>query len=268
MALRVATLNVWGTRGDWTARRAIMRQGFEELNADLITLQETIVIDGYDQARQFLDAGYHLAHQRNREADGQGVTTASRWPFGQVLEVDLQLSARTAGFAATCLITEVLAPEPWGRIWLANQLPDWRLDHEYERRIQTVAAARTLERLRAHRPGHVIVAGDLDADPEAGSVRFWTGRQDFDDFSVCYRDAWESARPGEPGPTFVPENPHAADWDWPFRRIDYILVRCGEHGGPTLPVTGCTRTFDQPATCVSDHYGVVADLTISPAGPQ
>jgi endonuclease/exonuclease/phosphatase family metal-dependent hydrolase len=50
--------------------------------------------------------------------------------------------------------------------------------------------------------------------------------------------------------------------------VDYILVRCGEHGGPTLRVTGCTRTFDQPATCVSDHYGVVADLAISTAGPQ
>jgi hypothetical protein len=41
----------------------------------------------------------------------------------------------------------------------------------------------------------------------------------------------------------VPDNPHAADWDWPYRRIDYVLVRCGEHGGPTLRIAGCERTF-------------------------
>ncbi len=26
------------------------------------------------------------------------------------------------------------------------------------------------------------------------------------------------------------------DGDWPFRRIDHILVRCGLHGGPTLEI--------------------------------
>jgi endonuclease/exonuclease/phosphatase family metal-dependent hydrolase len=256
--LRIATLNTWGTRGDWEARRPTLQRGFQALSPDLITLQETIVTDGYDQAREILGDGYHLIHQSAREPDGQGVTTASRWPIGQVLEVDLHLTARTAGFASTCLITEILAPEPLGRIWLANHLPDWQLDHEHERELQAVAAARAL----ADRPGHVIVAGDLDADPEATSVRFWTGRHALEGLSVCFRDAWESARLTEPGHTFVPGNPYAADWDWPFRRIDYILVGCGEHGGPTLAVTGCGLAFDQPEDTVSDHYGVVADLRI------
>jgi endonuclease/exonuclease/phosphatase family metal-dependent hydrolase len=114
----------------------------------------------------------------------------------------------------------------------------------------------------------VLVAGDLDADPDATSIRFWTGRHALGDLSLCYRDAWDSAHPGEPGHTFVPGNPYAADWDWPFRRIDYIFVRCGEHGGPTLAVAGCARTFDRPATCVSDHYGVVADLRLPVTGPS
>jgi endonuclease/exonuclease/phosphatase family metal-dependent hydrolase len=98
----------------------------------------------------------------------------------------------------------------------------------------------------ARAPGHVVVAGDLDAAPDADSVRFWTGRHVIDGHSVCYRDAWASARPTEPGHTFVPGNPHGADWDWPFRRIDYVLVRCGDHGGPTLRIEDCARTFDQP----------------------
>ena len=82
--------------------------------------------------------------------------------------------------------------------------------------------------------------GDFDADPDAAS----------------------SANPNAPGDTLTPENPLVADPDWPFRRIDYILVRCGEHGGPTLPITNCRRTFDQPAdgVWVSDPFGLVADL--------
>lgn len=125
-----------------------------------------------------------------------------------------------------------------------------------------MATAATVEELLVERPGHVIVAGDFDADPDAASIRFWTGRQALDGLSVCYRDAWASARPGETGHTFVPDNPNSADWDWPFGRIDYILVRCGDHGGPTLAITDCSRTFDQGHNAVSDHYDLAATLQL------
>ncbi|SDS58708.1 endonuclease/exonuclease/phosphatase family protein [Actinopolymorpha singaporensis] len=192
--LRLATLNVWGTRGDWPPRRERLAAGFAELAPDLLTLQETIVTDTYDQVRDVLGDEYLLVHQTAREDDGQGITTASRWPVGQVIEVDLQINDRTAGFACTSLVTEVLAPEPFGRIWLVNHFPSWRLDLEHERCLQTVRTAGLVERLAAERPGHVIVAGDLDADPDATSIRFWTGRHPLDGMSVCYRDAWASAR--------------------------------------------------------------------------
>jgi endonuclease/exonuclease/phosphatase family metal-dependent hydrolase len=70
--------------------------------------------------------------------------------------------------------------------------------------------------------------------------------------------------PGEPGETFTPRNPLVYDWDWPFRRLDYVLVRCGEHGGPTLAVSSCERIFDEPVDGVwaSNHFGVVADLEL------
>ena len=74
-----------------------------------------------------------------------------------------------------------------------------------------------------------LSGGDLDADPDATSIRFWSGRQSLGGMSVCYRDAWESMQPQEPGHTFTPENPlmALANWDWPFRRLDYLFVRCG-----------------------------------------
>lgn len=264
--LRIATLNTWGTRGDWAARRPVLADQFSMLDADVLTLQETILTDDYDQARDVLADAYHLVHQREREPDGQGITTASRWPIGEVLEVDLHLTARTGGFASTTVICEILAPPPLGRLWLANHLPDWQLDHEHERQLQAVAAARTLEHLVTQRPGHVLVAGDFDAEPAATSVRFWTGHHALEELSVCYRDAWASAHPDAPGHTFAPDNPNSADWDWPYRRIDYVLIRCGLHGGPTLQIRRCARTFDQPHTSISDHYGLVADLELPAIG--
>lgn len=257
--MRIVTHNVWGMRGDWAARLPVFQDGYRQLDADILALQETIRTDDADQVTDMLGADYHLAHQRDRERDGQGITTASRWPFGRVFEVDLHVTERTHDFAATCLVSEVLADEPYGRVWVANHFPDFQLSHERERALQAAKVARVLEDLVATAPGHVVVAGDLDADDASDSVRFWTGRHVVDDLSVCYRSAWESVRPRERLATYVPENPLSVDPDWPFRGIDHVLVRCDRHG-PTLSIRGCDRVFDQATTSVSDHYGLAVDL--------
>ena len=51
--------------------------------------------------------------------------------------------------------------------------------------------------------------------------------------------------------------------DWPFRRVDYIFLRFGAHGGNALDIAGCDLAFDEPINGVwaSDHFGLVADLT-------
>ncbi|MFC7550053.1 endonuclease/exonuclease/phosphatase family protein [Plantactinospora sp. GCM10030261] len=255
--MRTATMNIFGEGPDWEYRRTVLAAGFADLAPDLVTLQEVVVDGGRDQAREILGAGYHLVRQREVGAARMSAVIASRWPIGRTVEVNLHL---TEGSASTTMISEIDAPAPIGPLWLVHHLPDWWLDHEHERQLQAVAAARTVAELAAERSGHVVLAGDLNADPEAASVRFWTGHAALDGMSVCYRDAWVSARPGEPGRTFVPENPYAADGDWPFRRIDYVMVRCGTHGGPTLRITGCERIFDRPGAVASDHYGLVADL--------
>jgi hypothetical protein len=220
--VRFLTLNTWGTRGDWAEREARFRQRFAELVPDIVTLQETVRSPSVWQARRLLGEEYNLVEQQEREPGGrdvpvgQGITTASRWPLGRALEVDLNVTERTGDFACTCLITEVLAPEPYGRIWVANHFPDYQLDHEHERSLQTVKAARVLEELVAESPGHVILAGDLDADAGADSIRFLTGRHVIDGTSVCFRDAWEAVHPGEPVVTYSPSNPYQKTPDWPF----------------------------------------------------
>jgi endonuclease/exonuclease/phosphatase family metal-dependent hydrolase len=273
--VRVLTFNLWGRRGTWDARRSVIAGGLAELRPDLVSFQEAIVTDQYDQARDLLGSEYHVVHQQQREAGtdgvekGQGASIASRWPFKDVREVDINVTPRTADFACTTIVAEIAVPEPVGRLLLVNHLPNWQLNFERERELQAVAAGRVIEELIDGHDIHVVVAGDFTADPDSGSVRFWTGRQSLKGTSVCYRDAWESTHPGEAGLTFTPDNPLMADRDWPFRRLDYILVRCGEHAGSALEIVDCRRAFDRPVDGVwaSDHFGVLADLAL-PESPS
>jgi hypothetical protein len=81
------TQNLWGIRGDWDARRRVLRDGLRELEPDLVAFVEAINTDEYDQAVDLLGDGYHIAHQSAREPDGQGASIASRWPLGALHEI-------------------------------------------------------------------------------------------------------------------------------------------------------------------------------------
>ena len=262
--VRLLTYNIFGRRARWEDRRRVLIEGLDRLRPDLVTLQETILTDAYDQAADILGSDFHVVHSRTREDDGQGISIGSRWPIADARELDLKVaSPSTDAFACTALIAEIRAPPPFGPMLVVNHFPDYQVDHELERERQTVIVARAIEAIHAAKPMHVLLAGDLDAEPDAASLRFLAGKQSLDGPSVCYRNAWDCLHPGEPGHTFTPVNPLAPE-DWPLRRIDHILVRCGPHGGPTLRPVACELAFDEPIAGVwaSDHFGVVADLAL------
>lgn len=142
-----------------------------------------------------------------------GISIASRWPLGEIHEIDLHVTPRTDGFPCGALVAEIHVPHPVGPLRFVNHFPNWQLDFEYERELQAVVTARFVEELAGRRSSHVVLTGDFDADPNATSTRFWAGRQSLGNMSVCYRDAWESKHPDDPGHTFTPENPLMVDWD-------------------------------------------------------
>ena len=265
-ALRVVTMNVYGRHRDWPARRAVLRDGFDRLQPHLVALQETVVTDDYDQVVDVLGDGYHVVHQQRREPNGTGMSLASRWPFSDLEELDLLDTGRTDPdeFLAAMLAAVAHVPAPFGRVLLASPVTSFRFGLELERERQAVIAGRRLEDLARDLSSHVVVATDFSSAPDTSGVRFWAGLQSLDGTSVAYRDAWDTAHPGEPGHTFSPENPLVVSGNWPLelgRRMDYILVRCDEHG-PTLRIAGCERIFDEPVDGVwaSDHFGVLAQL--------
>jgi endonuclease/exonuclease/phosphatase family metal-dependent hydrolase len=259
--MRVATLNLWVRNGDWEARAVALRDGLRALAPEVVGFQEVFRDGAADTAAEILGPGYHVRHQdTGLLGDGNCAAIASRTPITGWHELDQQLGPRTADFPATTLIAEI------GDLLFVNHLPSWKPQLEAERERQTVAAARRIEAMVAERARHVVLAGDLDATPEAASLRFLKGLQSLEGTSVVYHDAWERAHPGEPGLTFTTDNPlMTQDTDVAVetsRRIDYVLIRCDEFG-PTLDVRRCDRIFDRPSPAgvwASDHFGVVADL--------
>jgi endonuclease/exonuclease/phosphatase family metal-dependent hydrolase len=269
--LRVLTLNLWGRSGAWEERRSVLVEGLRELRPDLIGFQEPIKHDDYDQVVDLLGPGFHIAYQTvpaHGESDHIGTAIASRWPLRAVRELDLHITPRTVDFPCATLAAEVIVPEPIGSLLFVNHLPSWQRDFEHERELQTVAAARFIEEIVGARPMHVVLVGDLDAVPEAASIRFWTGRQALGGMSVCYEDAWEMTHPEPGGETMSPDNPlrggAGASWE-PGRRIDYILIRRPGGSMPFLAIIASQLAFDEPRDGVwaSDHFGVLADLAIT-----
>lgn len=271
--LRVLTLNLWQRYGAWAERRAILINGLRALQPDIAAFQESIKNDEYDQISDLLDPTFSIVHQKNRDPLGMGISIACRWPVKLVHELDLNVTPRCTGFPAGTLVAEIQAPDPVGSILFVNHFPHWQLNFERERELQAVLAARFIEEQVERAPRQVVLVGDFDAGPDAASIRFWCGRQSLGDIGVCYRDAWESAHGDDFGHTFTPASPVVKNQvvkkmrpfrDWPFRRIDYIFVRLGAHGGQAMDVAACARIFDNPVGGVwaSDHFGLVADLTM------
>ncbi|MFS8054842.1 endonuclease/exonuclease/phosphatase family protein [Rhizobium sp. BR 317] len=116
-----------------------------------------------------------------------------------------------------------------------------------------------------------IIAGDLNANPDAASIRYLTGRQSLDGRSVCYYDACEIAGI-EKGDTWTVANPDAVDGAEQIightnyhRRFDYVLVGSWDaHPNGRAEVQSAECVFDQPIDGLwpSDHYGVMVDIEL------
>lgn len=263
--MRILTLNLFGHHRGWSVRRLVVTDGLRRLEPDVVVFQEAVVREDHDQVAEILGTEHEVHHQPGRSEDGSGASIASRWKMRVVRQADLHVTdaGDRTGWIGSLTIVEVDAPAPIGPLLVVHHKPTWQSGAEAERERQAVRSARIVEDLLAGADRHVVLAGDFDATPDAASIRFWTGRQSLEGTSVSYQDAWEAIHGDEPGHTFTPANGlRSGRWrPRPGRRIDYVMVRCGDHGS-TLDVVGCERVFDRAVDGVwaSDHFGVWADL--------
>lgn len=273
MQLRVVNLNVWNNAGD-PRRVGVINRELRRLKPDLVALQEVIHSPGDNQLEELLDGlDLHSTHQADvaptppfGEQYG-GNAVATRWPHRVVEVLDLRMSD-AADVPWFTLAVSVPVPSE-GDVLFIDTTWSWRLEAESARERQAVAITDLDSRHRSVLP--TIIAGDLNATPQAASMRYLTGLQSLGGRSVYYHDAWDIAGHG-PGFTWTVENPNAKSvidqivrQPDHHRRIDHVLVGSWQaHPKAYCHINSAVLAFDEPVDGVwpSDHFGVVVDLDI------
>jgi endonuclease/exonuclease/phosphatase family metal-dependent hydrolase len=261
--IRVYTHNIYARRAGWDGRRRVLIDGIADMQPDIVLFQEEVFTAEYDQTADLVPDGWHVVHSvRRSEQESSGISLASRWPAELIEEIDLTVGGPPIDeFAWAALVVHVAAPS--GPVVVVNHFPDAAVDREGERERQALLVALRVREL-CDPDVPVILGGDLDAEPTAGSLRFLTGLQTLDGESVSYRRAWDAVHPYEPCVTLDPERNRltASMRRWPYRQIDHLLVRSGPDGLSALEVNSCSIVHDQPVDGVwaSDHYGLLADF--------
>src|SRR5689334_23763654 len=84
-SLRLATLNLWGRRGPWPDRLAVIRAELDRLSPRLVGMQEVMSAPGADQATEIADGlGYAIAYSpatERREGGTMGNALLSDLPI-------------------------------------------------------------------------------------------------------------------------------------------------------------------------------------------
>jgi endonuclease/exonuclease/phosphatase family metal-dependent hydrolase len=270
--LQITTLNVQGEDGP-AARQAALNDLLRTLQPDILALQEVM-------SREHLDAllegtgltGTHQSEVLGYEmpfADRYGGTAlATRRPHHVVEALDQrQVGAQDVPW---CTLAATLHVSGAGELLAIATTFSWRLDAEAARERQALALADLDARHRQALP--TVIAGDLNAVPDAASVRFLTGRQSLAGRSAHYHDAWEVAGDG-PGHTWTTANERAEHeidaivrQPGHRRRLDYVLLGSWHaHPQACAKVRSARLVADAPVdgSWLSDHFGVACEVEFS-----
>jgi endonuclease/exonuclease/phosphatase family metal-dependent hydrolase len=271
--LRFLTLNLWGENGPWEARMAIAVSAIPALRPDVIALQEVREVPDRvpNQAATLAAAiyghgsGHHVFAPSTAWGGGnEGLAIVSRFPIGAhefrhlphsvEKEGRIVLSARIDGDA--------------GGLWVHSTHLSYRESEGNKREEQVMTID---EVVAAHANDEVqVVMGDFNATPDSDEIRWLCGRTTLGGRRVAYQDAFARANPGERGITWAKANDYTQSMRWMEldRRLDYVFVTQRRRDGRGA-VLDARVVLDTPegTLCVSDHYGVLAEVQVAPGAP-
>lgn len=267
ISIRVLTLNVWNTNGP-DERQAQVRNAITILAPDLICLQEVVRTADYDQLEYLLEgSALHGVHDTDEiSGDTWGTAIATRWKPTHVESYRLE-----SDVAGPTMIAAKLRLPIGEEMAFIGVKPSYKFTDEALRCRQAVQVSDHEHRLRGAAPS--IIAGDFDASPDHDSIRFYLGQTVLDGVSTHFRDAWTVAGNTEPGHTWTTDNAwvrenFADDWiQVPHhRRIDFIFLGSPDNHPVVQSTIRACRLVGDTDPAPSDHYGVLADITLRRVG--
>lgn len=269
----IGQINILGN-GDFEHRYKLMKEAVEYHKLDFVIAQEVVDTELY--TRNMNEAGYeHVEFSRVYGDDRTKcyLAIASKTPLVDVGEVPLDETGSRFEKEGVMMVRQTVFKDK--TINLFNAHLAWGFHNEVARISQVESLdSKALELERDH-PGSVsILSGDLNALPEARSIRFLRGFEPDlkNEYSTLWVDAWEKCGTHENQSTskhFV--NPLGMETavragiiypeHMPPRRIDYLMVRGWAYGK-----LGCPLTFsyiEHPSgEFYSDHEPIAATFLI------
>ena len=273
--LRVVTFNLlhggpasglWGEDHHVDARLDLVVRELRAVDPDVVGLQESSITGRrHVAARLAAELGLHWAHaSATRRVSGIGVldrllvwamnfeegpAILTRWPISETEVIDLP---RCAKFYDPRVVLRAAVETPRGRL----QVFSTHLAHD------ACQARRLAEIVRAHAgPLPALLMGDFNASESTEWMQALVREADL-------VDAYRAANPGAAGPT-VWQRP-AAPTPTVSRRVDFIFVSPGTAVGARVRSSAVIlatpgRLANGAALWPSDHYGVLAELTLGSA---
>jgi len=65
----------------------VLDEGLRSLDADIVALEKTLLLDDHDQVTEIVPESMHVVHSENRRPHEMGVSIASHWPIQRVEEL-------------------------------------------------------------------------------------------------------------------------------------------------------------------------------------
>lgn len=244
--MRIATLNLRNTADRWPARRQLLVRQLVALAPQVIAVQELRIVP--DQARWITaevaraSAGrlVYRCHRRPKTGAAglwEGIGVLSRVPVVSTAWLDLGADRRVA--------QRVTVRTNGGDLDVYNA--HLGLGGEVLRSGQ---AQRLLDWMGGRRPAPAVLMGDLNARPGSPTIELLSGR---------LRSAHLAVHGCEP-PRTVPTPLRLGAAGATGSVLDYVFVN------DLVEVVDARLAFDEVdgALCASDHYGLVADVTLIP----
>jgi len=270
--VRVVTLNMWGEQQPLERRLEMILLGLKELRPDVIGLQEVRQIAGQlpNQAETLAkQLGYQFVWAPATKWGGgdEGVAILARHPIGAHEHVTLP-PARPEE-TRVCLMARVDTPA--GAVHCYTTHLNYRLTHGIEREQQVLAIDDFVRTHKSELPK--IVMGDFNATPDHDEIRYLRGLHTLANRRAFYQDAFARRHPveSEAGFTWARRNPFTERLRWleRDRRIDYIFLTPISRDGRGV-VQDARIVLDRPdpdGCYASDHFGVLADIQVTPLPP-
>ena len=274
--LRILTLNAWALPisvpgHDKRARTARLPEALRAIDADIIVLQEAFDTNVRRAVIDALRDQYHVAEDalEIRRALGisfdvhGGILVLSRFDLGDThfrphplppgSKFSERLGRKGTVFSTVKTVVgdlKLVAPH----FYAGTSPADQRI-----RRLQVEALINSIEELDH---GPVILAGDLNFPPE----RYDDGRASEMDLILAagFRDTIEPSNGHQPATWSYSRNryvrnrlqTHKSDM-----RFDYVMFR--PNGASKVKAISASIVLDAPGEEVSDHYGVLAEFSMS-----